>query len=83
MQLIAKGEFSERYLICSFISEGPVAQLRPNMSILKGSKIVRAEAISVPTNIVPVVSTVIETIIGISIDLSLIISFAAKSADLI
>jgi len=67
IQLIAKGEFSDKYLICSFICSGPVAQLSPRISILKGSNIVNAEAISDPTSIVPVVSIVIDTIKGISI----------------
>ena len=83
IQLIAKGEFSDKYLICSFICSGPVAQFSPRISILNGSSIVNAEAMSDPTSIVPVVSIVIDTIIGISKFLLLSTSFDANKADLI
>ena len=50
---------------CSLISAGPVAQLRPIMSIPSGSSAVSAAPISLPSSMVPVVSTVTWVMIGI------------------
>ncbi len=44
---------------CSLISAGPVAQFSPIMSMPRASSAVRAAAVSEPSSIVPVVSTVI------------------------
>ncbi len=57
-------------LRCSLISAGPVAQLRPIMSIPRGSRAVSAAPISLPISIVPVVSTVTSTKIGSLIPVS-------------
>ncbi len=48
----------ERWRRCSLISAGPVAQFNPMKSMPSGSSAVSAAAISVPSSIVPVVSTV-------------------------
>ena len=55
---IATFAFLLRYLRCSDISAGPVAQFKPMMSIPIGSSALSAAPISEPINIVPVVSTV-------------------------
>ena len=52
---------------CSLISVGPVAQLSPSTSIPSGSSAVSAAPISVPSSMVPVVSTVTWTIRGRSL----------------
>ncbi len=49
---------------CSLISAGPVAQLSPMTSMPSGSSAASAAPTSVPSSIVPVVSTVIEARIG-------------------
>jgi hypothetical protein len=48
------------------IPSGPVAQLRPMEKSGYGSRAARAAATSVPTSIVPVASTVSDTITGTS-----------------
>ena len=48
----------DRWRRCSLISSGPVAQFSPRTSIPNGSSAVRAAPISLPSSIVPVVSTV-------------------------
>ena len=49
---------------CSLISAGPVAQFRPMRSTPSGSIAVSAAPISLPSSIVPVVSTVTWVMIG-------------------
>ncbi len=49
---------------CSLISSGPVAQFSPIRSMPSGSSAVRAAPISLPSSIVPVVSTVTWVTIG-------------------
>ncbi|MBP2676908.1 MAG: hypothetical protein H6Q84_3748, partial [Deltaproteobacteria bacterium] len=48
------------------IPSGPVAQFRPREKRGYGSRAARAAATSVPTSIVPVLSTVSDTITGTS-----------------
>ena len=51
-------ECAARYRRCSLISQGPVAQFSPIMSMPSGSRAVRAAPISLPSSIMPVVSIV-------------------------
>ncbi len=51
-------EVRARVRRCSLISAGPVAQLSPMRSMPSGASAVSAAPISVPSSIVPVVSTV-------------------------
>ncbi|MFN8170493.1 MAG: hypothetical protein U0R65_01360 [Candidatus Nanopelagicales bacterium] len=60
------GEVRASVRRCSLISAGPVAQLSPMRSIPNGAKAVSAAPISVPSSIVPVVSTVTWAKTGIS-----------------
>lgn len=48
----------DRWRRCSLISAGPVAQFKPIMSTPSGSTAVNAAPISLPSSMVPVVSTV-------------------------
>src|SRR4028118_210906 len=82
-QETTKGECSERYLTCSAMRSGPVAQFRPKMSIGYGCKMARAALMSEPTNIVPVASIVTDTINGIRAPFFLNTSSMAFNADLI
>ena len=54
----------DRYLRCSLISAGPVAQFNPITSTPRASRVERAAPISEPSSMVPVVSTVTLTRIG-------------------
>ena len=56
----------DRWRRCSLISAGPVAQFRPIMSMPSGSTAVSAAPISLPSSIVPVVSTVTWAMTGMS-----------------
>ncbi len=55
---------SLRVFICLSTCCGPVPQLKPRLSISKGSSIVAIVKASVPISIVPESSIVAETIIG-------------------
>ena len=57
-------EWRDRYRRCSLISAGPVAQFSPMTSTPSGSIAVSAAPISLPSSIVPVVSTVTWVMIG-------------------
>ena len=73
----------ERWRRCSLISAGPVAQLRPIMSMPSGSRVVSAAAISLPMSIVPVVSTVTSTKIGSRMPVSTIACLQPLTAALV
>ena len=55
---IGTGHAWARYRMCSVISRGPVAQLRPRMSGFRAMSDVRAAPISEPSSMRPVVSMV-------------------------
>ena len=71
-----------RWRTCSTIRSGPVAQLRPTTSTGSDSSTTSAAAVSVPTSIVPVVSTVICTRSGTWTPRSCIARLAASTAHL-
>ena len=56
--LIERSQFLEMYAMCSAISTGPVAQLRPSEAIGNGLSALTTAAMSEPSSIVPVVSMV-------------------------
>ena len=75
-------ECRDRCRRCSLISAGPVAQFRPIMSMPSGSSAVSAAPISDPSSIVPVVSTVTCTMIGIRRSSSSIAMWQPRTAAL-
>ena len=67
---------------CSLISAGPVAQLSPMRSTPSGSSAVSAAPISLPSSIVPVVSTVTWATIGMRRPSARIASWSPSTAAL-
>ena len=68
--LIGNLQTSLRVFICFLTYLGPVPQLKPRVSMSKGSIIVAIVIVSVPISIVPLSSIVTKTMLGISTLLS-------------
>jgi hypothetical protein len=66
MQEIRPGKWRPRYRMWDFIPSGPVAQFRPREKTGKGSMAAAAAATSEPTSMVPELSTVRDTMTGMS-----------------
>ena len=64
--LTARSQCFAKYAICSAISTGPVAQFKPKLAIGNGFNALTTAAMSLPSNMVPVVSMVTLTKIGMS-----------------